>query len=216
MRLNTGFVFCALVCFSTILHPACGSPVPSSNGMHGMETASGSKSNARQPAQSGPRTLRFVAFVPGDTSIEPSIEFPLLKSCLEEGGKRFATSILGIDDPIIDTDHFESNGAPHPTKTTNIDDGPHPLQELQYIFSFVDPDENSPIVGYAGVTIVYDVNASAPVEDRSTTKMVMYLVQYSRALRDVSDIAEQIPQPGQIIHIGQVRNVILIALLYQR
>ncbi|KAJ3756460.1 hypothetical protein EV360DRAFT_71965 [Lentinula raphanica] len=191
MRLNTGFVFCALVCLSTILHPACGSPVPPSNGMRmsslSSETASGSNADPETEAQSW--TVRVFGIIQRDSSDPPvevhrDVNFDFLKSCLVEGLTPYATSKLGIDNPIIDTNNFHDRG-----------ELPTPLR-------------NSPrldFAGFASLTIVYDVHTSEPLADRSSIRMVSWKVPFppGDTPDDIThEIVNQMPHVDDILRIG--------------
>ncbi|KAJ3769958.1 hypothetical protein FB446DRAFT_190077 [Lentinula raphanica] len=144
MRLNTGFAFCALVCFSTILHPVCGSPLPSSNGMRtpSLTSDSGSESESNSqlhtPSESH-RTLRLESFVAGEIPVR--IELDFLESCVIEGLKPFASTKLGIAHPIIDTHNFAQREQPFPLSTKPLDDG---QQVLTYMCIFtLSPNRDS-------------------------------------------------------------------------
>ncbi|KAJ3818947.1 hypothetical protein F5880DRAFT_1169337 [Lentinula raphanica] len=222
MRLNTGFVFCALVCLSTILHPACGSPVPPSNGMrtpslmsdNGSETDSGS--NADPETQS--RTVRVFGIIqpdPSDPPVEVHVNFDFLKSCLVQGLTPYATSKLGIDDPIIDTNNFHDRGElPIPLRKRILSAG---RGEVDFMFSFTSSPRLD-FAGFASLTIVYDVHTSEPLADRSSIRMLSWKVPFPPG--DTPDdithgIVNQVPHVDDILRIGPVRNVVIsIVILY--
>ncbi|KAJ3722613.1 hypothetical protein C8R42DRAFT_775847 [Lentinula raphanica] len=195
MRLNTGFVFCALVCFSTILHPVCGSPLPSSNGMRTPSLTSDSGSESESNSQlhtlsESHRTLRLESFVAGEIPVR--IELDFLESCVIEGLKPFASTKLGIAHPIIDTHNFAQREQPFPLSTKPLDDG---QQVLTYMCIFTpSPNLSFTFVGVVIVQIVYDVHRSAPSADRSTTRMFIYIVRPRSHPPNPYELARQLPQ----------------------
>ncbi|KAJ3769957.1 hypothetical protein FB446DRAFT_745930 [Lentinula raphanica] len=193
MRLNTGFVFCALVCLSTILHPACGSPLPSSSnrlpltpspsnsGSSGQDSdsdwGSGSEQASPSPRPLTPesQTLRF-KFYRGTGPAPIGIETDLLKNYIREGLKYYGSTKLDIRNPLIDTDHVSLNvegDHPEPMKNSHLRDD---LQELVYGIQFLPaPGEGPDFLGSAILTIQYNSRLRAPVADRRTAKMHLFI-----------------------------------------